>query len=346
MATASRHARSDGAAPSGGLDAISRYMEGLPHQARLDYYSLSHAERSLLRAMCSCSPPAGLTVWLSEENLGVRANLSRKHVQRLIHGWKDERNGTKHMGLKARGILTEVAKANRGRRRPATYRVNWDAFEIDPAHVGILERRMQMMLPGVKRPAAPGEEIIPQPATAGDTCDTVSHVEQKLPLIPVVQKPVENLRMESGHMRHRVAPDASPCRSTCVTVSHRVLDLSSRSSNRKPNQQLAESKQGGPVEIAGKAGSSKSAWQQLPGNLQRKMDREIDLIREARVGSASHSDERTPEEIAGEVRHLLLVAGERAGIWPQVSKQIAQETYDEVLADERAKQKNGGQFDA
>jgi hypothetical protein len=363
------------------LEAIYKYLEKLPYQARLDYFVLSPAERSLIRAMCSCSPPAGATVWLSIPGLAVRSGLSRKQIQRLLHGYKDPRSGKKHTGLKARGILTEISKASRGHRRPATYRVNWDAFNLDPALIGILENRMQMSLPGIKRPAVPGEEIIPQPATAsgdmrhGDACSAetplVPHVisgrtqfKQSGPLRqPALQmpgpgipgrdslsgnpagKPVEKHLQASGtcvtesqQMRHRDASHASPCRTTCVTVTPIVLDSSSRFSKRSSNRSSSSNEvQKNPPDSRQKADVSKSAWEKLPPNLQKKLTNELKVIRECQVGSHSSYEPRTPEEIAGELRHITLVAAERAGIWPHIAQQIANEWYRERVKEESEK---------
>lgn len=386
------------------IEAILQYLETLPYNARLDCYDLTHAERSLIRAMCGCSPPKGFTVWLDIPALGVRANLSRKQIQRLIHGWIDSRNGQKHKGLKARGILTEVAKANRGLRRPATYRVNWDAFSLDPAQIGVLERRMQKNLPGIKRPAVPGEEIIlpdapPPPVTApgnmrhGDACPAKTPLNNParpsgLPGAPrqaqpgaprmAAHQPALPLPKESLHpgpegspsgeslagvvaagasgdtvtrdMRHRDSVDASRCRSRCVTVTHRVLDLSIGSStgisNRTSHDSRGVVELRPPTDLPPKAGSpddasstgvkkallkteAKSAFEKLVPGLQRRILREIQFIRGANLGA--EDDDRTAEEMARAERHVWLVACERAGIWPHVGKQIAQERYSDAL---------------
>lgn len=355
-------------AESQNIDAILQYMEKLPYQARLDYFMLTHAERSLIRAMCSCSPPKGFTVWLDIEDLGIRANLSRKQVQRLIHGWTDQRNGNQHHGLKARGIVTEVAKANRGRRRPATYRVNWDAFSLDPQLIGVLERRMQLTLPGIKRPAVPGEEIqeSSSPVTApgdmrhGDACSAKPPLLPQAQLANAAQQSLSLPRPSvhagspgreslagveasgtsvtvSQHMRHRDPEDASPCRSTCVTVTPIVLDSSFESSNefknRSSGHQQSQLKQ---FPAPPQKALVKTGWEKLPPGLRAKLTNEIRMIRESQVGS-HFLDDRTPEEIAGELRHLVLVASERAGIWPHIAQQIANEWYQERLQEEREK---------
>ena len=319
------------AGPNKDQDAISLYLEKLPYTARLDYYQLTKNEVSLLRAMCSCTANgAAQTVWLDVPELARRAKISIKTAQRTIHGYVD-RSGEKHQGLKARGILTKIAEEKRGHRVPATWRVNWDAFTVDPQWVPVIENRLQLTLPGIKRPAVPGEEIPASEKTAASAQATSVNVTHL--------------------MRQNDAPHASPRRMTCVNLTDRVLDLSSRSnielSNRTaghehrgvielaPSQQLASPPQ--------KAVSRKSSFEKLPQSLQNKVVTNLQTLQATREGQ-NFADERTPEDIAGECRHLVLIACDRAGVWPAVAQMIGREEYQTVLIDERSRRKKD--FDA
>lgn len=354
------------------IEAIQRYLTTLPYQARLDYFELSHAERSLIRAMCSCSPPAGAAVWLPIRALGARANLSRKTVQRVIYGWTDSRSGEVRTGLKARGILTETAKASRGKRRAATYRVNWDAFMLDPAHIGILERRMQMCLPGMKRPAVQGEssgafeQLSPLTAVEGQhshagsaktplalgtvvpdfipgTQQARSFLQQPALHLPVpgtsggdslpvgrpVGIPVDKHSQASGtsvtvthDMDHGDASHASRCRPTCVTVTPRVFDSSSSVSKEFSNRSSR------PAVVSPQVEKRKTGWDKLPPGLQRRVLKELKLMAEASVGSSRMWDDETPSVL----RTRVLIACDRAGIWPHVTQQIVDDWYPEYDA--------------
>jgi hypothetical protein len=112
--------------------------------ARLFYYKLAKPERSLLRAMVEhCSD--GSTIWAAKPRLAKYADLCVRTVQRLIPK------------LRSRGILSELAPANTGKHKPATYRINEDALELDPRMLRYLDRQPQ--LPGIPRPPIPGEPI-------------------------------------------------------------------------------------------------------------------------------------------------------------------------------------------
>ena len=129
-----------------------------PPKTQLYWASLTHKEKSVLDAMYEhCSD--GSIVWASLPRLARYSKLSRKTVQRALHG--DRRNG--RPGLIARGIVTQLAKANRGKKRPATYRINAEALAEDPQMDRYKKR--QLTLPGIRRPAAPGEPIEPSHAT-------------------------------------------------------------------------------------------------------------------------------------------------------------------------------------
>ena len=126
-----------------------------PPKTRLYWASLTNAEKSVLDAMYEhCSD--GSIVWAALPRLAAYSKLSRKTVQRALHG--DHRKGRQHtLGLIGRGIVTQLAPANRGKKRPATYRINADALAEDPQMERYKSR--QQVLPGIRRTAVPGEPI-------------------------------------------------------------------------------------------------------------------------------------------------------------------------------------------
>lgn len=143
----------DNTAAAGG-DPRAGDRKAPPHKTKLYWASLTNNEKSVLDAMYEhCSD--GSIVWASLPRLARYSKLSRKTVQRALHG--DHRNGK--LGLIARGIVTQLAPENRGKKRPATYRVNADALAEDPQMDRYKKR--QLTLPGIRRTAVPGEPIEP-----------------------------------------------------------------------------------------------------------------------------------------------------------------------------------------
>jgi len=126
-----------------------------PLRARLHWYRLTSDELVLLQAMVEhCSD--GSVIWAAIPRLAAYSKLSERTIQRLIHG--EDRPGRPHRaGLVERGILTQLAPENRGQRRPATYRLNEEALELDP--LVRLYRNLQAGLPGIRRPPIPGEPV-------------------------------------------------------------------------------------------------------------------------------------------------------------------------------------------
>jgi len=115
-----------------------------PLRARLHWYRLSTSEFALLSAMCEhCSD--GSTVWAAVPRLAAYSKLSERNVVRLLQK------------LRNVGILSQLAPANTGKRRPATYRLNEAALQDDPRMAPY--RMRQESLPGIRRTAVPGEPI-------------------------------------------------------------------------------------------------------------------------------------------------------------------------------------------
>jgi len=119
----------------------------IPLHARLFRYQLTTAELVVLLVMTEhCS--TGTTIWASTRRIAAYAKLSVRQVKRVI----DQ--------LLHRHILRELAPANsKGRRKPATYAINEAALEEDPAVMAFLGGEKQDALPGISRPAIPGEPM-------------------------------------------------------------------------------------------------------------------------------------------------------------------------------------------
>ena len=132
----------------------------VPVWYRLDDFELSHSERALLKAMYKFTR-GGIMFYASFKKVARRASLSPKTVKRLIKGYVDKRNGSRHRGLRERGILTEVAEAGDG-KKAATYRMNEGALVPLPR---MLEP-VQQELPGI----IPAPKIgVPQPPVSDET---------------------------------------------------------------------------------------------------------------------------------------------------------------------------------
>jgi hypothetical protein len=122
-----------------------RLLELLSPDMRLDFYVLTHSERSLLRAMCRLVELSNYvshnqgaarhtayydhTYTESIKTLAIWAHLSQRTVRNLLNGYT--KSGIHRPGLKARGIVSELAPANKGRRTLAVLRINWQAFELN-----------------------------------------------------------------------------------------------------------------------------------------------------------------------------------------------------------------------
>ena len=128
-----------------------------PLHARLYWYKLTATEQAILKAMVEhCSN--GLTIWVSLDRIAAYANVSVRTVQRIIHGCGSR--GRHKPGLLKRGILTCLAPANsKGERKPATYRINEDALEVDPRMKPYMAERLQLSFPGIRRLPVPGEFV-------------------------------------------------------------------------------------------------------------------------------------------------------------------------------------------
>lgn len=123
-----------------------------PLRARLCWYKVTTEELGLLAAMVEhCSD--GSTIWAAIPRLATYSKLSPRTVQRLVKRFR------------MRGVLTELAPANSGKRRPATYRLNEHALEFDPKMSRYVNRQPE--LPGIHRAPIPGEPIPDRPLVTG-----------------------------------------------------------------------------------------------------------------------------------------------------------------------------------
>jgi hypothetical protein len=133
---------------------------------RLHFYRVDVFEFVVLTAMCQ-HDWFGQSIWPSTKRLAAFAKLSRRKTEYVLQA------------LCARGILSKLAPASRGKRKPATYRINEEAFEEDPRMAPYVKR--QLPLPGVRIPAVPGEPIpMPTEAKVGPQnmrtpCASVAH---------------------------------------------------------------------------------------------------------------------------------------------------------------------------
>jgi hypothetical protein len=118
---------------------------------RLHFYNLDVYEFAVLSAMCS-HDWYGRTVWASVPRLAAYSKLSERKVQYLIRA------------LRKRGILSELAPGSSADHRTVTYQINEEAFEADPRMSPYLDTQLQ--LPGIRRPAVPGEPISPTPGAS------------------------------------------------------------------------------------------------------------------------------------------------------------------------------------
>jgi len=169
------HADAVGRPSSSFADGVTSERKSPPLHARLDWYLLTASEKSLLKAMLQhCSN--GSLIWPSIKRLAAYAKISERQIQRLIHGYRDLK-GVWHRSLLERGILSCLAPANTSKRRPATYRINEAALELDPRMSEYLAKYRQDILPGVKRPTAPGEPI----ELPGDTASPSKAVDLVTP---------------------------------------------------------------------------------------------------------------------------------------------------------------------
>src|SRR6266481_2008976 len=161
-----------------------------PRKTRLYWCSLTSNEKSVLDAMYEHNSDGDI-VWASLKRLAAYCKLSRKTVQRVLRG--DERKKPK-VGLIQKGIVTELAPANCGKNRPASYRINPEALPDDPGMERY--RRRQGVLPGIQRMAIPGEPIErsmtdPQPTDFGEQAMDPRSIVKPLTYGPTVQGPTD-----------------------------------------------------------------------------------------------------------------------------------------------------------
>ena len=135
---------------------------GKPAWQIIEESALTRSEKAVLRAMLSiCYPPPGEPpgpspkVWPVQEQLTAVAGVSLRMVRRLINGYSGK------PGFLQRGILTKLAGHKHGRKQPPIYQLNLLALPDNGAVTGFREREAQQILPGIYRPPAPGEPILP-----------------------------------------------------------------------------------------------------------------------------------------------------------------------------------------
>lgn len=227
-------------------EPLQELKKEVPLHARLFWYQLEPAELLALKGMVEhCSN--GSVIFPSIRRLSAYTKLSKKQLQRLIHGWDERKKEkatadepeadatgkkkkrwiwkiTKHReGFLERGILTQVAKHNKAKRQPATYRLNEAVLTIDPAMYEFIAQDMQGVLPGVDRKPAPGERVRPKQKTLPGMTQPAKPKQREL----------SGLRGKSGTPSDTMSPVptsdtmspvassslATPCRMTSDTMS-------------------------------------------------------------------------------------------------------------------------------
>jgi hypothetical protein len=131
-----------------------------PLRARLHWYKLTRSELAFLVAAAELMRDVEL--FASVSRLAAYSKLSDRQVQRIIASFIE------------RGILTELAPPNTEKRRPATYRFNEEALEMDPRMRRWPQAWLQRILPGiVKRPKIGVPQSVVSDGAPGDTVSPV-----------------------------------------------------------------------------------------------------------------------------------------------------------------------------
>jgi len=188
-----------------------------PLQERLCWYQWDSAdELNLVKAMVEhCSD--GSILWASERTLAAYTKLSRGWVRTLLEGCDEEPGRKKRIGLLERKILTQLAPADPKTNAPAIYRLNEGALTLDSAMIRILERRAQGVLPGIRRPAIPGEPIVKIPAPA-------SHLDFR----------AEPTLLPPGTRREQGMAQVAAAQSIAAPVDFRGLQSGDPNTRREP----------------------------------------------------------------------------------------------------------------
>lgn len=309
------------------LDAIHEYLlKQVSPQARLDYFELSHVEKAILRAMCSYSRD-GIHLSKSLQAIASRARVHRDTVRRFLNG--HTKHGVKVRGSKDRGLITETAPAKKREMKPAVLRINWEAFAIDPRMFGILEKQMQMNLPGMGRPSElPGEEMA---AAEEVPVNLLSKSSRKgVEKAGVMPAPSPHA---AGTLPILCGYPPDPVRGEDLSS---YIDHSSKHIRSSPSQKSYTAVQ---KAVFQKPIPKESAWKALHPGLMRKLCDQLELLAEAHAGRNQYG--WTPQQIAEEERRIVLVACAqmKPAIWTHVAQQLAQEEYEAVLERELAKQK-------
>ena len=139
---------------------------------RLSWCRLTVEELALLQAMVRfCSD--GSIIWASLDRLALYSKLEVRRIQEMLHGKKSRKRSIRRSvrgemetwqekarpGLIERRVLIMLAPATK--TRPATYRINEAALDIDERVMQHVQESAQLTLPGIKRTAIPGEIVIP-----------------------------------------------------------------------------------------------------------------------------------------------------------------------------------------
>lgn len=323
-------------------DAVLKYWrEELKPQTRLDYCSLSLAEAALLRAMCSFSTE-GAVVDKSLDVLARRAGFDRRTAQRLMNGYKQ--GSRRVVGLKARGVVSELAPSQTKKAKPAVLRINWDALALDPAKRHILIRRMQSTLPEMKE--VPDPEKSPASQPSGKTAPKLpcaKNVKFFRPPRHSVQGVQTQCPPPSGHDVQGPLDKMSPQESGFVLGSSgNFSDNTSRAAERRsveipaPGREKAGSLN--KLDFSNPKNRKPATFAGLHPGLQEKILKQLRLIRETKLGDDYNWS--AGETKAGHSSRMMQLACERAGIWAHVTDDLVREFYESTLADELGKKES------
>jgi len=234
----------------------------------------------------------GTCVSAAIERIAAYAKLSRDQADRLIHGYDDKRSGERRKGFLERGVLTVLApRGKRGRKRVAIYRINEAALHLDSRVTSYREadaaRAAQRQIPGIIPPPK-AQPQFPQPAVSDATPDfhTSARCGRKT--------------IESPH-------GADSLLRTVRTDSRSLID----SNTLIQGQERGATNAPPPCEsLALQAQKPRYTQADFDARDWRKLNQELNLLREASVGSGGADDWRSRFALACQRAGISVRRGE------------------------------------
>lgn len=321
-------------------DAVQKYWrKELKPQTRLDYCSLSLAEAALLRAMCSFSTE-GAAVDKSLDVLARRAGFDRRTAQRLMNGYKQ--GSRRVVGLKARGVVSELAPSQTKKAKPAVLRINWDALVLDPAKRHILIRRMQGALPGMQQPIDPEQSPSAVKDTSGKTASDIPACVKDVNFYRPPRQNVQGVQTQCpgppGHDVQRSPDKMSPQESGFVLGSsgksfvntspgaeRGVVEIPAAIPEKSGVSRLSK------IDFSNQKTRKPATYADLHPGLREKIKRELAAIMDNQLGLNTYG--WSAQQHARRAANNMRLACDRAGIWPHVTDDLVQEQYEIALAE-------------